>query len=305
MTVYEKSYKIMDFGEENSTENPKRNKEKENRKPFNVGKEDVIAHTLILVVLVSIFWLFYTEIVKTFDLEGVSIFTLVLIFTVYVLVASVCAAIVLFGDNPRDKGVRKLMKKIYLPIYVIMILISRLIKTEEVKGKKESKNKTKMYFSQDILDKFNTKVVLDNGYVTYLNNIIVSDIDGVRTTVESRELDLQDSQDKKRALLVDGVPINEKNVEEFYDSIYTDYKISKDFQDKLKEYKKLEKEEQERLEDIEFINHNSRMVERKKKEVEHLLYLNVRQEKVVKMRDNIEKELINIKKRVEDIGDEI
>lgn len=305
MTVYEKSYKIMDFGEENSTENPKRNKVKENRKPINVGKEDVIAHTLIIVVLVSIFWIFYTEIVKTFDLEGVSLFTLVLIFTVYVLMASVFASIALFGDNPRDKGVRKLMKMIYLPIYVIMILISRLIKTEEVKGKKESKNKTKMYFSQDILDKFNTKVVLDNGYVTYLNNIIVSDVEGVRTTVESRELDLQDSLDKKRALLVDGVPINENNVEEFYDSIYTDYKISKDFQDKLKEYKKLEKEEQERLEDIEFINHNSRMVESKKKEIEHLLYSNVRQEKVVKMRDNIEKELINIKKRVEDIGDEI
>lgn len=296
----------MDFGEENSTEKPKRNKVKENRNPFNIGKEHVIAHTLVIVLMVTSFWLFYTEFDKILEWEGIVAFTVVLLFTVHVLMASVYAAIVLFGDDKlRDKGNGELMKILYLPIYVIMTLISRLRNTEEVKGKKESKNKTKMYFSQDILDKFNTKVVLDNGYVTYLNNIIVSDIDGVRTTVESRELDLQDSIDKKRALLVDGVPINENNVEEFYDSIYTDYKISKDFQDKLKEYKKLEKEEQERLEDIEFINHNSRMVESKKKEVEHLLYSNVRQEKVVKMRDNIEKELINIKKRVEDIGDEI
>lgn len=294
----------MDFGEENSTEKPKRNKEKENRNPFNVGIGHVIAHMLIIVLMVSSFWLFYTEFDKLFDWEGITAFTVVLIFTVHVLLASVYAAIVFFGDAKlRDKGERDAMKILYLPIYVIMILISRLRNTEEVKGKKESKNK--MYFSQDILDKLNTKVILDNGYVTYLNNIIVSDIDGVRTTVESRELDLQDSIDKKRALLVDGVPINENNVEEFYESIYTDYMISKDFNDKLKEYKKLEEEEQERLEDIEFINHNSRMVESKKKEVEHLLYSNIRQEKVVKMRDNIEKELINIKKRVEDISDEI
>ena len=190
----------MDFGEENIAEKHKRNKVKENRKPINVGKEHVITHTLMMVLMVSSFWLFYTEFDKIFDWEGTSLFTVVFIFTIYVLLASVYAAIILFGDdNLQGKSVREFMKIIYLPIYVIMTLISRLRNTEEVKGKKESKSKTKMYFSQDILDKFNTKVVLDNGYVTYLNNIIVSDIDGVRTTVESRELDLQDSIEIGRA----------------------------------------------------------------------------------------------------------
>lgn len=170
-----------------------------------------------------------------------------------------------------------------------------------VKMNQDIRVKLKNTFNKDfgeVLLLLNREVELPNGYITYFKDILNGDKEGIKPNITYRVLrDL--GEDKKKKNIVHGVKLKGSELEDYYNKLYEDYSIAKNYESNLIKYKELEAGELQRREELEFIRKNAELNSQKREEV--IPYLTTEKRKVVakRMQEEVDKSLARIKREHE------